>query len=127
MSCSNEAWTAPRPDAGTDWRSALAHPRARRWYIGAGIAALLWGTGAWTARMVDDTPVLLKLAIGANMVAMLVVYAALPPLSWGRALSFKPAAFGALLAVDLLLFLTLGPESSWTLTFVAVAAAMQAY
>ena len=77
--------------------------------------------------MVDDTPVLLKLAIGANMVAMFVVYTALPPLSWGRTLRFKLAAFGVLLAVDLLLFLTLGPESSWTLTFVAVAAAMQAY
>jgi two-component system sensor histidine kinase DesK len=77
--------------------------------------------------MVDDTPVLLKLAIGANMVALFVVYAALPPLSWGRTLKFKLAAFGVLLAVDLLLFLTLGPESSWTWTFVAVAAAMQAY
>ena len=39
--------------------------------------------------MVDDTPVLLKLAIGANMVAMFVVYAALPPLSWGRTLTIQ--------------------------------------
>ncbi|MFF2031005.1 sensor histidine kinase [Arthrobacter sp. NPDC058192] len=127
MSCSNPTGTGPGPGAGTDWRSALAEPRARRWYIGAGVAALLWGTGAWTARMVDDTPVLLKLAIGANMVAMFVAYTALPPLSWGRTVRFKLAAFGVLLAVDLLLFLTLGPESSWTWTFVAVAAAMQAY
>ncbi|MGO4228519.1 sensor histidine kinase [Arthrobacter sp. YAF34] len=127
MSCLNEVGTAPAPAMGAGWRSALTQPRARRWYVGAVLASLLWGTGAWTTRIVDDTPVLLKIAIGGNMIAMLALYALLPPLSWGRSVRFKLAAVGVLLAVDLPLLLTLGPDAVWTWTFVGVAAAMQAY
>src|SRR3954465_2337291 len=127
MSCLTRTWTVPGPLPAAGWREALAEPRARRWYIGSLLAAVLWGTGAWTARIVDDTPVPLKIAIGANMVAMFALYTMLPPLSWGRSQRFTLAALGALLAVALPLFLTLGPEAVWTWTFVAVAAAMQAY
>jgi two-component system, NarL family, sensor histidine kinase DesK len=127
MSCLNEVWTAPGPAVGGGWRSALTQPRARRWYVGAVLASLLWGTGAWTTRIVDDTPVLLKIAIGANMIAMLGLYTLLPALSWGRSVRFKLVAVGVLLAVDLPLFLTLGPDAVWTWTFVGVAAAMQLY
>ncbi len=126
MSCLNGVRTTSRRVPGS-WRSSLTQPRARRWYIGATLASLLWGTGAWTARIVDDTPVLLKVAIGANMVAMLGLYTLLPPLSWGRSVRFKVAAFAVLLAVDLPLFATLGPDAVWTWTFVGVAAAMQTY
>lgn len=127
MSCLNEVGTAPAPAMGAGWRSALTQPRARRWYVGAVLASLLWGTGAWTTRIVDDTPVLLKIAIGGNMIAMLALYALLPPLSWGRSVRFKLTAVAVLLAVDLPLLLTLGPDAVWTWTFVGVAAAMQAY
>ena len=61
------------------------------------------------------------------MIAMLALYTLLPPLSWGRSVRFKLTAVGVLLAVDLPLLVTLGPDAVWTWTFVGVAAAMQAY
>lgn len=48
-------------------------------------------------------------------------------LGWSRQLRIKLTAFGVLFAVDLPLFMTLGPDATWTWTFVGVAAAMQAY